>query len=107
MLRYSIRQMADEFGLTLRAVRFYEEKGLLEPSRVSRTASARRIYSDDERFRLAEIVNLTKMGFTLAEIARGNITEEQYRQQLSFCLGRIAELEAAVQLLRERIDGPA
>ena len=107
MARYSIRQLADEFGLTLRAVRFYEEKGLLQPSRTASTASARRIYGDDERFRLAEIVNLTNMGFTLTEIASGNITAEQYRQQLAFCLERIAELEAAVRLIKERLDEPS
>lgn len=107
MKRYTIRQLADEFGLTLRAVRFYEEKGLLQPSRTASTASARRIYGDEERSRLAEIVNLTKMGFTLGEIAGGNITDEQYRQQLSFCLERIAELEAAVRMIEERLDEPS
>lgn len=106
MKRYSIRQLADEFGLTLRAVRFYEEKGLLQPTRVLNAASGSRIYGDEDRSRLAEIVNLTKMGFTLAEIAGGKITDEQYRQQLTFCLGRIADLEAAVRLIRERLNRP-
>ncbi len=106
MIRYSIRQIAEEFGLTLRAVRFYEERGLLKPSRVLKTTNASRMYGDEERSRLAEIINLTKMGFSLTEIASGSITDEQYRQQLSFCLERIAELEAAVRLIRERLDGP-
>lgn len=105
MKTYSIRGIADEFGISLRTVRFYEQRGLLEPSRSAKYPTAPRIYSESDRVRLAEIINLTKMGFSLAEIARGNITDEQYREQLTFCLGRIAELEAAVRLIRERLDG--
>lgn len=40
------------------------------------------------------------MGFSLTEIARGNITDEQYQQQLKFCLEQIAGLNAAVLLIR-------
>lgn len=103
MTTYSIRQLSEEFGVSMRALRFYEQRGLLESSRASTMATASRVYNEEDRTRLAEILNLTKMGFSLAEIARGNISDEQYRQQLGFCLERIAELEAAVCLIRERL----
>ncbi len=106
MKTYSIREIANEFGISLRTVRFYEQRGLLEPSRGAKYPIAPRIYSESDRSRLAEIVNLTKMGFSLAEIARGSITDEQYRQQLAFCLEQIADLETAVRLIRERLGEP-
>lgn len=103
MTWYSIRQLADEFGLSLRAIRFYEQRGLLHASRASKTATAPRIFDDEDRARLAEIVNLTKMGFTLSEIGSGTISAEQYKQQLAFCLNKIEELEEAALLIRERL----
>lgn len=107
MKTYSIREIANEFGISLRTVRFYEQRGLLESSRGARYPTAPRIYSESDRARLAEIVNLAKMGFSLTEIARGNITDEQYRQQLTFCLEQIAGLNAAVLLIRQRLGEPA
>lgn len=103
MATYTIRQMADEFGLTLRAIRFYEQRGLLTSGRSANLATATRIFSEEDRLRLAEIVNLTKMGFTLGEIARGDITSEQYKQQLSFCYDKIEELETAALLIKARL----
>lgn len=103
MTWYSIRQLANEFGLTLRAIRFYEQRGLLQSARTSQTANAKRIYDEDDRVRLAEIVNLTKMGFTLSEISSGNISAEQYKHQLAFCLHKIEGLEQAVVLIKERL----
>lgn len=100
---YSIREMAEEFGLTLRAIRFYEQKGLLKPFRDKTALNGPRIFNEEDRERLADIVNLTKMGFTLNKIASGDISTEQYRQQLAFCLDQIAGLQEAVSLLKERL----
>lgn len=61
---YTIGDLAREFGVTLRALRFYEDKGLLEPRREGLT----RLYSPAERARLAIILKGKKLGFTLAEI---------------------------------------
>jgi DNA-binding transcriptional MerR regulator len=101
---YSIRQLADEFGLTLRAIRFYEERGLLSPSRISQESGAPRVFNEDDRSRLEEIVNLTKMGFTISEIAKGRITDQQYKTQLRYCTDKIDELERAVLLIKQRLS---
>ncbi|MET3889080.1 DNA-binding transcriptional MerR regulator [Bosea sp. OAE506] len=103
MTIYTIRQMADEFGLTLRALRFYEQRGLIKPSRISPDQRSQRVYDKEDRARIAEIVNLTKMGFTLSEIAEHTITDEQYQTQLKYCRDTIRELEQAVLMIKERL----
>jgi len=60
---YSIRQLADEFDITTRTLRFYEEKGLLEPVRTNNT----RVYSTADRTRLRLILRGKRLGFTLDE----------------------------------------
>lgn len=62
---YSIAELAEEFGTTTRAIRYYEELGLLEPKR---TEGGRRIFSSKERGRLKLIFRGKKYGFQLEEI---------------------------------------
>jgi DNA-binding transcriptional MerR regulator len=61
---WSITELAEEFGLTTRAVRFYEDKGLLSPERRGQT----RIYHPRDRARLILIVRGKNVGLALAEI---------------------------------------
>jgi DNA-binding transcriptional MerR regulator len=61
---FSIGQLAQEFGLTLRALRFYESLGLLTPQR----NGALRLYTQADRDRIALIVQGKGLGFTLREI---------------------------------------
>ncbi len=61
---FSITQLAEEFGITTRAIRFYEDKDLLHPARAGQT----RIYSVRDRVRLQLILQGKRVGFTLAEI---------------------------------------
>ncbi len=61
---YTIGDLAREFGATLRALRFYEDKGLLSPRREGMT----RLYSQADRERLTVILKGKHLGFTLAEI---------------------------------------
>lgn len=61
---YTISDMANEFGLTLRALRFYEDKGLLKPHR----EGLARLYSAEDRKRVVLILKGKRLGFTLAEI---------------------------------------
>jgi DNA-binding transcriptional MerR regulator len=61
---FSITQLAEEFSLTTRAIRFYEDKGLLSPERQGQT----RIYHPRDRARLILIVRGRNVGLTVAEI---------------------------------------
>ena len=63
---WTIAELADEFGVTLRTIRFYEEQGLLNPSR----AGSRRIFRDGDRVRLELVLRGKRLGFTLDEIKK-------------------------------------
>ena len=60
---YSISALAAEFDITTRTIRFYEEKGLLQPTR----AGTNRIYSPAERTKLKLILRGKRLGFTLEQ----------------------------------------
>jgi DNA-binding transcriptional MerR regulator len=62
--RYSIRDLCDAFGVTARALRYYEIKGLLRPER----RGLARIYSANDRARLALVLRGKRVGFALDEI---------------------------------------
>lgn len=62
---YSISQLAREFALTPRAIRFYEASGLLAPGRAGRA----RVYGERERVRIKLILRGKRLGLALAEIA--------------------------------------
>jgi len=61
---YSISDLAKEFALTTRAIRFYEDEGLLSPRRSGRS----RIYGERERVRIKLILRGKRLGLALAEI---------------------------------------
>jgi DNA-binding transcriptional MerR regulator len=61
---FSISDLAQEFALTTRAIRFYEDEGLLAPTRSGRT----RIYGPRERTRLKLILRGKRLGLSLSEI---------------------------------------
>lgn len=61
---YSISELGKEFGITTRAIRFYEDKGLLFPSRQGQ----RRIYSRIDRTRLKLVLRGRRLGWPLNEI---------------------------------------
>ena len=63
-LSYSIRELAEEFQLTTRSIRFYEDNALLSPQRKGQN----RIYSPRDRVRLNLIVRGKRLGFSLREI---------------------------------------
>ncbi|MBP5991788.1 MAG: MerR family DNA-binding transcriptional regulator [Piscinibacter sp.] len=95
---FGIAELCREFGVTLRALRFYEDKGLLAPRRVNGT----RVYTRRDRARLALILRAKAIGSSLAEIKHyldlyGDHGEGR-AQQLNFVITRtdaaIAELEA-------------
>ena len=61
---YSIAELAREFAITARTIRFYEDEGLIKPRRQGLT----RLYSVGDRTRLGWILRGKRLGFTLAEI---------------------------------------
>ncbi|MDH3760677.1 MAG: MerR family DNA-binding transcriptional regulator [Gammaproteobacteria bacterium] len=61
---YSIGELAEEFGVTSRALRLYEEEGLLDPER----EGTRRIYNERNRVRLRLILRGKRLGWSLSEI---------------------------------------
>jgi DNA-binding transcriptional MerR regulator len=62
--QYTITDLSGEFDVTPRALRFYEEEGLISPVRRGTT----RIYTKRDRARLAWILRAKRTGFSLAEI---------------------------------------
>ena len=69
---YTIGDLAREFGVTLRTLRFYEDRGLLSPRR----EGTARIYDARDRARLGVILKGKQLGFTLTEI-RAMVAEER------------------------------
>ncbi|KMY65888.1 MerR family transcriptional regulator [Desulfocarbo indianensis] len=63
---YTISELAAELGLTPRAIRFYEEKGLISPQRSS---GNHRLYDRRDRARLKLVLRGRRFGYTLDEIA--------------------------------------
>jgi len=61
---YSIAELAREFAITARTIRFYEDEGLIKPRRQGLT----RLYSAHDRTRLSWILRGKRLGFSLAEI---------------------------------------
>ena len=62
---YSIRDLSRDFDVTTRTLRFYEEKGLLEPERLGQ----KRLYTAADRVRLKLILRGKRLGFSLEESA--------------------------------------
>lgn len=90
---WKVGELADGTGLSVRALRYYEEIGLLSPSR--RTGSGHRLYSSEDVLRLQRIVSLKHLGFALEEI-------RTCLDGPSFPARRVIELHAA--RLREGIE---
>jgi DNA-binding transcriptional MerR regulator len=103
---YSITQLCREFGVTARALRFYEEQGLVFPSR----RDMQRVYSYKDRARLALIVRGRRVGLSLAQIRDIlDLYEEQGEaaqnaKALSVFRQRISELEAQRREVDDAID---
>lgn len=106
---FTITELASEFGVTHRALRFYESRGLLAPKRQGR----RRLYTGTDRARLTVILQGKKLGFTITEIGEMveaqagrvsthalTVTAEKCLEQIAFFERQIREAEEALTELR-------
>ena len=99
--QYSIRDLASEFDVTTRTIRFYEEKGLLAPQREGQ----RRRYSAADRTRLRLILRGRRLGLSLdesAEIIGMYGSPGNNRKQLEALMDKITEKRRA--LLQQQAD---
>ena len=99
---FGIAELCRTFGISPRAIRFYEDKGLLSPRRVNGT----RVYTRRDRARLALILRSKSIGASLAEIKHfldlyGSHGEGR-AQQLRYVVGRTDS--AIAELARKRTD---
>jgi len=101
---FGITELCREFGITLRALRFYEDKGLLSPRRIN----GARVYTRRDRARLSLILRAKAIGSPLSEIKRyldlyGDQGEGR-AQQLTYVIERTDQEIADLEKKRSRID---
>jgi DNA-binding transcriptional MerR regulator len=101
---YGITELAREFGISLRAIRFYEDKGLLAPRRIN----GGRAYTRRDRVRLGLILRGKAVGMSLAEIEHilslyGD-HGEGHAKQLDYLVGRIDEAMQELDTRRRNIE---
>ncbi len=104
---YTVTELAHELGVTARAIRFYEAKGLLEPQRAGTT----RVYTYRDRARLLLILRGKRLGFSLAEVQEyldlydaDPTRKEQFLHLLRGVRERTADLEQQRRDLELTLD---
>jgi DNA-binding transcriptional MerR regulator len=98
---YTISELASEFGVTTRTIRFYEEKGLVHPLREGR----KRLYTPADRVRIKLILRGKRIGMTLRESVELIDMYDPQRNntgQLRTLLATVAERRSA--LLQQKKD---
>ena len=98
----TIRQVSRRYGVTLRALRFYEDRGLLKPHRIGAT----RFYDELARTRLETILEGKRLGFTLSEIASmlARSKDEPSRFTLDLAPEQILSQIVLLERQREGLD---
>ncbi|EPJ49085.1 MAG: MerR family transcriptional regulator [Osedax symbiont Rs1] len=100
---FSISELAAEFDLTTRSIRFYEDHQLLNPARRGQT----RIYSRQDRVQLKLILRGKRLGFSLLEIKElfdlWDATEGGSEKQLRLLQAKIAERKVALEQQQQDI----
>jgi DNA-binding transcriptional MerR regulator len=90
---YSVTQLADDLRVTARAIRFYEDKGLIAPRR----AGNNRVYTARDRARMILILRGKKLGFSLREIG-------EYLDLYDVDPTRAKQLRALLKTVNSRIE---
>ena len=108
---FAIADLAREFGISTRAIRFYETKGLLNPERVGST----RVFRRRDRARLILILRGKRLGFSLRDIsdylslyeadrtqrAQVNLLVEMVDQRMAMLEQQLGDLQTTLTELRE------
>ena len=100
---YSISDLAQEFGVTTRTIRYYEDQGLLSPGR----SGVNRVFSNRDRVRLKLALRGKRLGFTLGEIRElfelYDVSRDE-RRQLEQFLERLERRRTILEQQREDIE---
>ena len=100
---YTVGELAEDLGVTPRALRFYESKGLVRPQR----AGSRRVHTHRARGRLALILRAKRLGFSLKEIGEWldlyDADPDQVAQTRAL-LTRVRARRAALEAQRRDLD---
>src|SRR5271166_788370 len=100
---YTVTELARQLGMTARAVRFYEDKGLISPGRAGTT----RVFSVRDRARMVLILRGKRLGFslnTIKEYLDLYDTDITRHAQLNRLLGAVAKRRAQLLSQRQAID---
>lgn len=110
---YSISELAREFGVTPRALRFYEDKGLLTPRR----DGMNRVYMPRDRARLVLILRGKRIGLSLIDIKeildlynvdegqrlQNQVALKKFKSRIVALEAQKEDIEAAIEVLRDAI----
>ena len=107
---FSITELAREFDVTPRAIRFYEDQGILQPDRAGRSGLTR-VYSNRDRTRLKLTLRGKRLGLTLAEVKElvdmyesPRDTQPQLKKFLVMLAAHRAQLEQQMADLSVTLD---
>ncbi|WP_142848573.1 MerR family DNA-binding transcriptional regulator [Telmatospirillum sp. J64-1] len=98
---YSIADLAREFGITTRTIRFYEDQGLLSPRREGQ----KRLYSARDRVRLKLIMRGKRLGFSLGECREVlDLYDAEQGGETEQLRLVVAKIQARRQALRQQLE---